>query len=214
LQVDDNITINLKSKNDELVSFFRKTEGTGTGNVNAESAYFSGFSVDVHGNISIPYIGELNVLGYTTTEVRKKLESEIKKYFKSDNEIFITVKLSGIKYTIIGEIGQPGTNIILQNNVNILEAIANSGDITIYGDRKTVEVFRTTQTGQEKFLIDLTKIDAYDSEIFYLKPNDFIQIKPIKQKSLGIGTTGLQSLTTIVSVFSLLTSLIIISKNL
>ena len=218
LQVDDNIIIDLKSKNDELVSFFKK-ENTSGNNSNSQdltsgNGNFTGYNVDVHGNIRIPYLGEINVLGYTTVEVRKKLEEEIKKYFSNEEEIFVTVKLSGIKYTIIGEISQPGTKIIYQNNVNIIEAIANSGDVTIYGNRKSVEIVRINPTGQEKYTIDLTKIDAFDSEVFYIKPNDFIQIKPIKQKSLGIGTTGFQSLTTIVSVFSLITSIIIIAKNL
>lgn len=224
LQVDDNIIIDLKSNNEELISFFKKENGSGGGNNQngggagqsyaSGSGYFTGYNIDIHGNIRVPYFGEINVLGYTTKEVREKLEKEIRKYFNESNEIFITVKLSGIKYTIIGEISSPGTKVIFQNSVNILEAIANSGDITIYGNRKNVEIIRLNPTGQEKFSIDLTNIDAFDSEVFFIKPNDFIQIKPIKQKSLGFGTTGLQSLSTIVSVFTLLTSVIIIAKNL
>ena len=222
LQVDDNIIINLKSENKELISFFIKDNTNGNNSSSGDGAqsyvsgsdYFTGYNVDIHGNIRLPYIGEVNVLGYTTTEVVKKIEEELKKYFSNDQEIFITVKLSGIKYTIIGEINEPGTKLIRQNNVNILEAIANSGDITIYGDRRNVEIVRSNPTGQEKFSIDLTNIEAFDSEIFYIKPNDFIQIKPIKQKSLGFGTTGLQSLTTVISVLTLLTSVIIIAKNL
>jgi len=222
LQVDDNIIIDLKSTNKELISFFLKSNSSENANANSigsqsyesGSGYFNGYNVDIHGNIRLPYIGEVNVLGYTTTEVRKKLEDELKKYFNENEEIFITVRLSGIKYTIIGEINSPGTKVIYQNNVTILEAIANSGDITIFGNRKSIEIVRANPTGKEKFSIDLTKMDAFDSEAFFIKPNDFIQVKPIKQKSIGLGTTGLESLTTIISVFSLLTSIIIISKNL
>lgn len=225
LQVDDNIIINIKSEKEELVSMFKKdgnssgssgnsNNNNGNESFSSGSGYFNGFSIDNHGNIRIPYLGAINVLGYTTTEVRKKLEEEFKKYFNDNNDIFISVKLSGIRYTIIGEINEPGTRIVYQNRVNIIEAIANSGDITIVGNRKEVEVIRMNPTGQEKFVIDLTNIDAFNSDIFYIKSNDIIQILPLPQKSLGIGTTGLQSLTTIISVFSLLTSVIIIAKNL
>ena len=39
-----------------------------------------GYRIDRHGNIRLPRIGEINVLGYTTKEVRLKLEEELLKY--------------------------------------------------------------------------------------------------------------------------------------
>ena len=47
--------------------------------IEADNSYFTGYSIDEHGNIRLPYIGELNVLGYTTDEVREKVKSELKK---------------------------------------------------------------------------------------------------------------------------------------
>ena len=48
------------------------------GNPNAtgeEALYYDGFRVDPHGNIRIPTLGELNVLGFTVEEVRKKIDA-------------------------------------------------------------------------------------------------------------------------------------------
>ena len=124
------------------------------------------------------------------------------------------VKLSGIRYTIIGEVNSPGTNVLFQNRVSIIEAIANSGDISIVGNRKNVEVIRQSPSGIKKYSIDLTKIEAFNSEVFYIKSNDIINIIPLKQKAWGTGTTGLQTLTTIVSVFTLITSTFVLARNL
>ncbi len=217
LQVDDIIRIDIKSVNQDLVTMFQKsvTNNNAQSLGNNNSDYFLGYSVDAHGNIRLPVIGKVNVLGYTVLEVRKKLETEFLKLFKNKEDIFIDVKLSGIKYTILGEIANPGTKVIRQNSLTIIEAIANSGEITNVGNRKKIEVIRTSNNNSiQKFYIDITKITAFDSEIFFIQPNDIINVLPLPQKSLGIGTTGLQSLTTIVSVFSLLTSIIIIAKNL
>ena len=177
--------------------------------------YFSDYSVDNYGNIRIPTLGEINVLGYTTLEVRKKIENKItEEYIKKDKSLFVSVKLSGIRYTIIGEINQPGTNIIYQNRVSIIDAVASSGDITDVGNRESVEIIRQSTTGTEKFIVNLTNIDVLNSEVFYIKPNDIINIKPLQEKSWGTGTTGLQSLSTIVSIFTLITSTIILARNL
>lgn len=221
LQIDDILNINITSSNADIVSAFQKgntrnSNGTSqSGNMVSNQSYFSDYSIDIYGNIRVPTLGEINVLGYTELEVRKKIEDKLKEeYIKNDESLFVSVKLSGIRYTIIGEIGNSGTNIIYQNRVSIIDAIANSGDITGVGNRKSVEIIRQTLNGTEKYTVDLTKIDALDSEIFYIKPNDIINIKPLPQKSWGTGTTGLQSLTTIVSVFTLITSTIILARNL
>ncbi|QTD39236.1 polysaccharide biosynthesis/export family protein [Polaribacter batillariae] len=220
LQIDDMVHIIIKSNNQELVAVFKKNENnssnTATTNQNfsGNANYYSDYSVDNYGNIRVPTLGEVNVLGYTVEEVQKKIENKLKDFVKEGENIFVAVKLAGIKFTILGEIENPGTRVIYQNKVSILDAIANSGDITDVGNRKAVEIMRPTISGVEKYTIDLTNINAFNSEVFYIKPNDYINVLPLKQKSWGTGTTGLQSLTTIVTVLSLITSTIILARNL
>ncbi len=218
LKVNDIIRVDIKAIDEKLVGLFQKQEGGNTNNINQlginSGSYFSGYTVDRHGNIRLPYIGEVNVLGYTTKEVRVKLETELSKLFKKQEDFFVSVKLDGIKYTIFGEVVSPGPKVIYQNEVSIMDAIANAGDITLTGNRKLVEVIRFSPSGKEKFTIDLTKIEALDSEVFYIKPNDYINVLPLKQKAWGTGTTGLQSITTIISVFTLVTSTILLVRGL
>jgi polysaccharide export outer membrane protein len=219
LQVNDILIINIKADDENLVRMFQKqgnADNAVQNNVQGGGGggYFFGYSVDKHGNIRLPYLGEINVLGYTTKEVREKVEGRLKEYLSDNTEIFVTVRLDGIRYRVMGEVGSPGPKIIYQNEVTIIDAVTNAGDITLVGDRENVEVIRMTPTGVKKFEVDLTKISAMDSEVFYIKPNDYINVKPLPQKSIGTGTTGLQSLTTIVSVFTLVTSVILIVRGL
>tara|TARA_B110001454_G_scaffold153302_1_gene142618 strand:+ start:2688 stop:3470 length:783 start_codon:yes stop_codon:yes gene_type:complete len=215
LQVDDILNIDIKSSDQKMVSIFvKQTGGNSSQSIGSTSGYLSGYSIDSSGNIRMPTLGEINVLGYTTVEVRKKIENELNKYLKNKDDIFVSVKLSGIKYTIIGEINSPGPNVIFQNKVSVIDAIANSGDITLVGNRKKVEIIRNSISGIEKFTIDLTDINAFNSDVFYIKPNDIINVIPLKQKTWGTGTTGLQTFTTVMSVFTLLYSTVILAKNL
>ena len=217
LQVDDILIIDVKAKEDKFVELFKKSNSTQTGGGSSFDGGNNsqvGYIVDIHGNIRIPIIGEVNVLGFTEKEVRIKLEDKLLKYLLDKENFFVTVSLSGIKYTVIGEIKEPGTKIINQKRVSILEAISNSGGITVIGNRKKVEIWRNTVNGRKKYVLDLTKATIFDSEIFYIQPNDYINVVPLKQKAWGTGTTGLQSLTTLVSVFTLVTSTILLVKNL
>lgn len=214
LQVHDNITVDIKAEDESLVQMFTRNNGIGTQNTGRTGSALIGYYVDRHGNIRLPILGEINVLGYTEVEVRKKVEERLKNYLKDDAEIFVTVGLYGIKYTIAGEVGSPGPKVVPQNQLTIIDAVTNAGDITLVGNRKNVEVIRVTPNGVQKFEIDLTNIGAMNSDVFFIKHNDIINVKPLAQKSWGTGTTGLQSLTTIVSLFTLVTSTILIVRGL
>ncbi len=217
LQVNDIIDIRLKAEDEKLVSVFNQTnqQGAQFGNqFNEDNLYFISYSVDRQGNIRIPYIGELNVLGYTEKEVREKVENELSKFFKNTSDIFITVKLAGIRFTVLGEVANPGTLVLFQNQVSIIEAIANAGDITLTGNRKRIVIMRKGIEGPKKFIINLTDVSVFNSESFYVQSNDIIYIEPLKQKSWGTGATGAQTFSTLISVLSLVTTTILLVRNL
>ena len=215
IQINDILSISIKALDQRLVEMFNTSTQLNQTQVNTQSLYFNGFSVDDHGNINIPVLGNLNVLGFTVEEVQNEIENKLlDDYFKKEARLFVNVKLAGLRYTVNGEIKSPGTNILFQDKVNIMEAIANSGDITITGNRKEVQVIRKLPQGFETHYIDLTSSKAFESPVFYIQPNDYIYIKPLKQKSWGTGTTGVQTIGTIITALSLITTTILLTRNL
>ncbi|MCB0475679.1 MAG: polysaccharide biosynthesis/export family protein [Flavobacteriaceae bacterium] len=217
LQVNDILDIQIKADDEKLVEVFnsRVTSGTQTANFyNPETLYFTSYSVDRNGNIDMPYIGNINVLGYTEKEVQEKVKNELMKFFKDASGIFVKVKLAGIRFTVLGEVGSPGSKVLYQNQVSIVEALANSGDITMTGNRKNVNIIRKGTDKTEKFTIDLTDAAALDSELYYIQPNDIVYVAPLKEKSWGTGTTGVQTFTTIISVISFISTTILLIKNI
>lgn len=211
LQTNDIISITLKAIDPELVAVFNVSTGNSNGNAalnrGEQAAYYDGFTVNSQGNIRVPIIGEINVLGNTLNEVRIKVERELlEKYFNKAANIFVNVKMAGMRFTINGEINSPGTITLFQEKVSILEAVANSGDIAITGDRKNITIIRQYPYGTEMHTIDLTDIKVMESPYFYLQPNDYIYIKPLPQKTWGTGKTGIESLGTIITLLSLATT--------
>ena len=214
IQVNDLLSIRVKALDQELVGMFNPVGQENPNATGEESMYYDGFTVNEHGNIRVPTLGEINVLGYTVEEVREKIEEQLlANYFKKQANIFVTVKLAGIRYTTIGEIGS-GSQVIYKEQVTIMEAIANAGDINELGDRTNVVILRQYPGGQKRHHIDLTDMDAVNSPYYYIQPNDLIIVNPLPQKALGLGTTGLETFRTVTTVLAFLTSTILLFTRL
>lgn len=212
LQVNDILAITIKTLDDKLDEMFSNSKSTAVQTV--ENMYFSGYTVDDHGNVRLPILGEVNVLGNTVEEARIKIETKLlTDYFKKEAQLFVNVKLAGFRYAVNGEVINPGTKVSFQDRVNIIEALSNAGDISMVGDRKDVKVLRQYPGGIQTYSIDLTDAAAVNSPVFYLQPNDLIYVKPLKQKSWGTGGTGRETLTTLITSLSLVTTLFLLLKN-
>ena len=214
LQVNDILSITIKALDPKLADLFSTSNAQAFGGKSDVGLYYDGFTVDDHGNIRMPILGELNVMGLTVEELRLKVEKRLlEDYFNKEANIFVIVKLAGLRFTINGEIAAPGIKTVYQEKLNLLEAVASSGDITITGDRKAVTVIRQTPGGLEMHDVDLTDIKAIQSPYFYVQPNDYIYIKPLPQKAWGTGKTGIESLSTIITVLTLITTTLILLKK-
>ena len=212
IQIYDILSIIVKALDQDNVQIINPI---GEGNLNASSserAYFDGFTVDLHGEIRIPTLGKVNVLGYTTEEIEQMIEKKLlDEQFKATANIFVTVKLTGFRFTTMGEIGA-GTKTLYQERVNIFEAIANSGDIPVTGNKKDVLIIRQYPHGQKIHHLDLTDVNVMQSPYYYIQPNDMIYVKPLIQKSWGTGENALQNLGAFVTVLSIVTSTILLLK--
>lgn len=213
IQPNDILSITIKAIDPKLVEIF-KPSTTDQFSRSEAGLYFDGFPVNDHGNIRMPVLGEVNVIGYTVEEVRERIEKKLlEEYFNKEANIFVTVKLSGLNYTINGEVSAPGSKVLYKEKVTIMDAIATAGDITTVGDRHAVMVIRQFPHGTEMHEIDLTDVKALQSPYYYIQSNDYIYVKPLPQKSWGTGITGIQSLSTLISVLTLITTtLVLLSK--
>lgn len=216
VQVNDVLSIRIKALDQDLVALFNPVANQESAETNLnEGYYYDGFAVDAHGKIRVPTLGEINVLGYTVEEIRKEIEDQLlSDYFTTQANLFVSVKLAGIKYTVAGEVTAPGTQVALSEKLTLMEAIANSGDILITGDRTDIVVIRQYPGGQRVHHVDLTRIEAMQSPYYYLQPNDLVLVNPLPQKSLGTGTTGLSSFTTLLSVIAALSTTVLLFARL
>ena len=209
IQINDILNIDIKSFDEKASFIFNAYVEKGSVQINDAIIYIRGNSVDNHGDIELPVIGTVHVEGLTLRETKTIIEKELYRYFKKD-AVFLKVQLAGVRYSIVGEINRPGKYVIYQNQVNIFEAIANAGDITMVGTRDKVQIIRQMPDGVKIFEIDLTDRNVINSPYYFVQPSDVINIQPLRAKSWGIGTQGF---TTLISILTLVSTTLLIIVN-
>ena len=69
----------------------------------------------------------------------------------------VTVRMSSYSVSVIGEVARPGSFQVAREKITILEALAQAGDLTIYGVRDKVKLIREDATGKKEIhTLDLT----------------------------------------------------------
>lgn len=208
LQKNDLLQIQIKSFNEEADKFFNLQNGQNgnammqggggmMGNGNA-MLYFNGYSLDINGNVRLPVLGDVNLEGLTIDEATDKLNNLLKDYF-NDNLVYVKVQIAGIRYTVIGE-GVGKENYYFHNQLNIIQAVASAGQMSVFANRQDVEIYRQYPEGMRVFTVDLTDRNVISDPMFLVQPNDIINIKPLRQRTWGVGEQGVQSILTTISV--------------
>jgi len=162
----------------------------------------NGYLVDNNGNVTLAFVGSIHVSGMTTEEAREAVSKEVNKYF---NNAVVNVRFANFKITVIGEVVHPATYIVPNEKINIYEALAMAGDMTVYGRRDNVVLVRDT-LGEKKIIrFNMNNTDMVSSPWFYLQPNDVIYVTPTSTKSAAADAYRNRTITLIAAIIGFMT---------
>ena len=172
------------------------------------------YLVDNEGYINMPIIGRLKVGGLTKSEAESLVTEKIRPYLAEGENPVVTVTMASYSVSVLGEVNRPGTFQVSREKITILEALAQAGDLTIYGVRDRVKLIREDATGQKSMVtLNLNDANIVTSPYYYLQQNDVVYVEPNKVKaqnsmvgqttSLWISATGI-----LISIASLLTNIL------
>ena len=120
----------------------------------------------------------------------KKLE-KIRPYLSETEKPIVTVRMSSYSISVLGEVARPGSFQVSREKINIFEALAQAGDMTIYGVRDRVRLIREDSTGKKEIhMLDLTDANIINSPYYYLQQNDIVYVEPsnIKKQDSRVGS--------------------------
>lgn len=153
------------------------------------------FLVDNEGYINYPIIGRLHVEGLTKSECERLIAEKIRPYMAETENPIVTVRMSSYSVSVLGEVASPGSFQVSREKITILEALAQAGDLTIYGVRDRVKLIREDATGKKEIhTLNLNDANIVNSPYYYLQQNDVVYVEPnkVKAQNSKIGSaTGL-----------------------
>ncbi len=210
LRVDDIVKIYVETSDPDANLLFgannlqqgntSTSSSTNSNNNSGGGFYMTGLQIQYDGFINAYGLGQIQAAGNTLDQLKKTVQQKLDKLYQPGKAI-ARVYLEGINFTILGEVQQPGNKSVPKYRLNLIEALAYSGDFTQLADRKNIHLIRQYPEGQKRVTLDITKENVMNSPYFYLHPNDIIIIDPRKEKVTGVGGgTTLGDVTQVLSI--------------
>lgn len=207
IQANDILKINVATLEASAAIPYNKSTDSGSSASNLELMRLEGYEVSKTLTIEFPQLGTLSVLNKTPTQLAKAITQRL----ESEGHLInpsVNVRLLNAKFTVLGEVANPGTFSFTESKLNLFQAIGLAGDLTINGKRKNIKLIREINQERTVLHIDLTTSDWMNSDSYYVFPNDIIIIDPNNPKVKSAGFIG--NLGTAISVVSVLLSSILL----
>ena len=172
----------------------------------------SGYTVDADGYINFPVLGKIKVEGMTREQIADYLTKQLKEQELIKDPV-VTVEFMNLGVSVLGEVNRPGRISINRDNLTILDALSEAGDLTIFGKREKVLVLRQENGKQRVYGINLCSAEhIYSSPVYYLQQNDVVYVEPNDTKSRQSTVNGntVRSTSFWISLASLITSIAVL----
>jgi polysaccharide export outer membrane protein len=201
IQPGDQLSIVVTSSSPELTILLNSNNLGGTQQANQSIvSVTSGYYVANNETLEFPKLGVIATKGLTFKNLEHTIQKGLSDYVK---DVAVSVRRMNFRITVLGEVNRPGLYNIPYDRINILQAIGNAGDLTIFGKRDNVLLVRETAQGKETVRLSLYDKELLNSPYYYLKSGDVVYIEPNKTR-VNTNTTFFQVWPTIISSLSVL----------
>ena len=213
----DMLYINVSGPDEETIKPFNKTQyvvtSSSSNNItNGENSIYY-YLVDNNGYIEFPLLGKLKVSGMTKSATEEYIAAQIYPRYLTVKPS-VEVRFQNFRVYTMGEVKNPGEVKSNNGRLNLLEALAMSGDLTINGRRDNIMLVRTNADGSRSVkTINLNDRNVIVSPEFNLQQNDIIYVEPNASKARSSWsvppalTLGMSSVGTLISIVTLIVTL-------
>lgn len=205
----DKLSILVNSQDQKLNELFNLQNTSGNTSSNRIEL---GYTVDTQGFINFPVLGKVKVGGMIREQIAEYLTGQLKEKELIKDPV-VTVEFINLGVSVLGEVNNPGRIKIERDNMTILDAISEAGDLTIYGKREKVLVLRQENGRQRVYGVNLCSAEhIYSSPVYYLQQNDVVYVEPNDTKSRQSTVNGntVRSTSFWISLASLITSIAVL----
>lgn len=190
VDISDQLSIVISSKDPELAAVFNlpiismsaigDNNASGFANTNNR---ISVYTVDSSGNIDMPVLGIVHVLGMTREQIAYAVKDMIVSRQLLKDPV-VTVEFANLYVSVLGDVSHPGRHAIDHDKVTIVDILSKASDMNVTALRKNVKVYREENGKQVCYQLDFTNMSSvFQSPAYYMQQNDIVYIQPNKMKA-------------------------------
>ena len=189
IQEGDILEITVSAFDDIAVRPFNKSTMASTGSTGGSAGGNNDYTVTSEGTVNFPVLGSIYCRGMTKQQLKEYLEGRLLRYL---TDPMVTVTHKNFNISVLGEVGSPGQKSSPTEKLNIFQAIALSGDLTVDANRTAVKLIRfSEETGQDEVVsLDLTEASIVKSPYYYLQQNDILYVEPDRNKQIAVNNSA------------------------
>ncbi len=176
-------------------------EQSGNLSTNNYSNYLLYFTLDAEGYVKMPVIGKVKLSGKTIREAEIYLQNLYSNDYKKPYIILNVMNNRVFVFNGQGSLGK--TVMLLNNNTNLIEVLADAGGINYFGKAYKIKVIRGNLNNPVIYNIDLSKIENVKQAGLIMQSGDIVYVEPQPQYASNI-------LTQISPYITLLSSLVLL----
>ncbi len=201
IQPDDEIAVRFLNNLDITEGLTMSNSGGITGVI---------FLVNREGDIDLPQVGKLKVVGLTKQQTKEAIE---KKYSVQYRDPKVEITIQNLSVSVQGEVKTPGVYKLERERTSLLEVLSAAGGISQYSKKHLVKVVRGAGSREkpEILIFDLRQLDAIRTEDLYLRDKDIVYAVP---RDIRVVANAVAPYTSILSILSTVGTLTVVALNL
>lgn len=166
VQPGDNLSIVVTCRDPKLMQLYNlvqpNTRLLSGSDVATSNGDMMGYLVDSQGNIDFPQLGQIHVGGLTREEIAADIKERLIKSEQLKDAV-VSVEFNNLYVSVMGEVNKPGRFEVKRDQLTVLDALADAGDLTIYGKRDQVYVIREQDGKRVTYALDMRSKDMFNS---------------------------------------------------
>ncbi len=206
IQRGDQLSIMVYGLDDKTTAYFNAPMGGGQAaqqmmmQQGGQGGGLIGYIVNEDGTIEFPKLGTINILGYTHDQLRDTLQNRLTPWVKDP---IVNVRMLNFRVTFMTTT-HAQTVVIMNQKTNILQFLGMVGGIQWTDRKENILIIRQIDSVRQVIHVDFTKKEIFNSQVYYLQPNDIVYVEPNKLKFVESNVAVISLVTSITSTLSIL----------
>lgn len=160
-----------------------------------------GITVNESGEIFLSPLGKIKVSGLTLVQAEQQLSDSLSYFI---NDFKLSLKLGGFRIFALGAVRNPGITYIHGEQATIIEALGYCGDLSDEGKPSDIKIIRDENGIKKTILVDLSDVDLFLSEAYYLQSNDILYVETLPRKFVRENIQYINILASLGNLFTII----------